>query len=55
MTGSADPFGSHDLEDILALLASRPSIVADMESAPDQIRDFVGGRFSRLLGTSDPG
>lgn len=32
--GADDPWGSHDLEDILALLASRPSLVAEVAKAP---------------------
>lgn len=39
--GSDDPFGSHDLEDILALIASRPRILDEVASAPPEIRSFV--------------
>jgi predicted nucleotidyltransferase len=51
--GASDPFGSHDLEDILALLAARPSLVAEVEKAPREIRKFVGEKSSLLLGLGD--
>lgn len=39
--GAQDPFGSHDLEDILALVASRPEIVAEVRESEASLRDFV--------------
>lgn len=49
--GSSDPFGSHDLEDILALTASRVDLVGEVEHASDELRQFVAtstGRFLQL-------
>jgi hypothetical protein len=51
--GSRDPFSSHDLEDILALLASRPTIVAEVNDAPESIRSFVSDRSRMLLDLGD--
>lgn len=39
--GAEDPFGSHDLEDILALVASRPEIVTEVRESEASLRDFV--------------
>lgn len=44
-----DPFASHDLEDVVALVASRPTIVAELRAAPAEIRDFVRVQLSGLL------
>ncbi len=48
--GRADPFASHDLEDILALLASRDTLVAEVDGAPHAVQDFVTTSAARLLG-----
>ena len=47
--GSDDPYVSHDLEDILALVASRPALVGEVSEAPSVLRDFVGSRSAALL------
>jgi len=47
--GAADPFASHDLEDILALLASRPGIVDEVVAAPVELRRFIAERAGRFL------
>jgi len=39
--GREDPLASHDLEDILALLASRPALVGEVAAAPRPLREFV--------------
>jgi len=51
--GEDDPFVSHDLEDILALLASRPGIVAEAAAAPVDIRTFIAARVELLVGRDD--
>ena len=51
--GADDPFVSHDLEDIIALVAARPSIVGETEAAPSEIRHFVAGRSLALLSHPD--
>jgi hypothetical protein len=47
--GAADPFASHDLEDILALLASRPAIEEGVARAPAELRRFIAERAGRFL------
>lgn len=39
--GANDPFSSHDLEDIFALFASRPTILMDVLSAREDVRTYV--------------
>ena len=51
--GVGDPFASHDLEDIIALVAARPSIIGETEAAPTEMRDFVAGQVSALLSHPD--
>jgi hypothetical protein len=47
--GAADPSESHDLEDILALLASRPGIEEEVARAPVELRRFIAERAERFL------
>jgi hypothetical protein len=47
--GSADPLASHDLEDILALLASRPGIIEEVSAAPAVLREYVGAQARAFL------
>lgn len=39
--GKGDPLASHDLEDILGVIASRAKIVDEVRAAPNGVRDFV--------------
>lgn len=48
--GQHDPLGSHDLEDILALLASRPSAVDEVLAASEELRNFIAEWVEWLLG-----
>jgi hypothetical protein len=47
--GAADPFASHDLEDILALLASRPSIVDEVRRASPVAARFIASGAVTLV------
>jgi len=47
--GAGDPYASHDLEDILALVASRPAIVAEVGASASGLRHFVGAASAALL------
>jgi predicted nucleotidyltransferase len=47
--GKGDPFSSQDLEDIIALTASRESLSDELDTAPSEIREYVRGWFSWLL------
>ena len=39
--GQADPLNSHDLEDIIALIASRPQMVPELRGAPQSLAGFI--------------
>lgn len=47
--GIRDPGGSHDLEDILALIASRPTIVREVAGAAGRVRGAVAGGAAAFL------
>jgi hypothetical protein len=49
--GKGDYVASHDLEDVLAIVDGRPSLVAELESAADEAAVFVRRRLGEL--TSD--
>ena len=51
--GGDDPFASHDLEDVLGVIACRPTIVEEMASAPVQIREYLAQCSSVLLAHPD--
>ena len=39
--GAADPMSSHDLEDLITVVAGRAEIVDDVRAAPAEVRTFV--------------
>lgn len=47
--GAGDYLGSHDLEDVLAVIDGRPSIVADCFDAPDAVKQYLHYKFAELL------
>ncbi len=47
--GQDDPFASHDLEDFLALLASRPSLVGEVRASPTELVEWLGEAAAGLL------
>jgi hypothetical protein len=47
--GVADPYSSHDLEDILALVASRPRIVSEIREAKAELKAFIVAQTASLL------
>ena len=47
--GAGDPWASHDLEDILTLLASRPGVEDEVAAAPARIREFIGEQAARIF------
>lgn len=51
--GADDPFSSHDLEDILALMVSRPTIVAELNEAPLNVQQIVQAGFRWLIESAD--
>jgi hypothetical protein len=49
--GNDDYSGSHDLEDLIAVVDGRPEIVQEVRSAPIDVRRYIASEFGRLLGT----
>lgn len=51
--GESDYYASHDLEDILAIVDGRPSLVDEIAGADDAVRNCLVESFGSLLGNSD--
>lgn len=51
--GKGDYYGSHDLEDVITLVDGRAAIVAEVASAPSEVRAFVATSFAKMLGHPD--
>lgn len=51
--GAGDPLVSHDLEDILSLVASRPSVEAELRAAPEEVARYVADGFRALRARRD--
>jgi hypothetical protein len=47
--GAADIYGSHDLEDVIAVIDGRPELLEEMESAPTDVREFVRKQIENLF------
>jgi hypothetical protein len=47
--GKGDYFGSHDLEDALAVVDGRPSLVQEVSSAPDDLRAYLVSKWHALI------
>jgi hypothetical protein len=47
--GAEDPYGSHDLEDIIALVASRPKIIAETTSSVPELARYVRDSTAQFL------
>jgi len=50
--GREDPLNSHDLEDILALLVSRPTLLEEVAAAPPELQAYVAEQAKAFL--ADP-
>lgn len=48
--GSDDPFGSHDLEDLLMLIAGRPELANEVQPLSPDVRAFIADSARMLLG-----
>ncbi len=53
--GKDDPVNSTDLEDILALIASRPTIIEQLQQSPPELRDYVRDQTAGFLRNPDAG
>ncbi|WP_310569579.1 hypothetical protein [Gemmatimonas sp.] len=51
--GRESPFDSHDLEDIIGVMASRPTIVTEGRAAPLAVRRFLAEQCRALLADAD--
>ncbi|MDZ4259523.1 MAG: hypothetical protein U0974_13740 [Gemmatimonadales bacterium] len=47
--GANDPGASHDLEDIVAIVVSRPGIVEEVHAAPEKVRGFITDSTGQFL------
>lgn len=49
--GNNDYSGSHDLEDVIAVIDGRPDIVDEVRRASSDVRTYVGSQIDQLLST----
>jgi len=49
--GRNDYRGSHDLEDVIAVIDGRPELLHEVGEAPDDVRTYVATEARKLLGT----
>ena len=47
--GAADPMSSHDLEDLITVVAGHAGIVEDVSAAPEEVRHFIREQTARFL------
>lgn len=47
--GTRDPIASHDLEDIIAVVDGRQSIVREIQASPPEVRAFIAAAWRDLL------
>lgn len=50
--GRDDPFGSHDLEDVVMFIAGRPELTGELQSLPMDARAFIADSAKKLLAAS---
>ncbi|WP_022663108.1 hypothetical protein [Paucidesulfovibrio longus] len=51
--GEGDFMASHDMEDLIALIDGRLEIVADVEAADNEVRDYLAQSMGHLLANDD--
>jgi hypothetical protein len=51
--GSRDPTSSHDLEDVIAVIDGRELLVAEIQAAPADVRQFISSAWRELLATGN--
>jgi len=49
--GNTDYLSSHDLEDLLAVIDGRASLLSECETSAPELRQYLAGRFDQLLKT----
>ena len=50
--GAADPMSSHDLEDIVSVVAGRDVVIEDVRAAPEDVRQFITAQTNAFLATA---
>jgi len=50
--GDSDWMGSHDVEDIIAVIAGRDTILKELEGPPPEVRDHIANWSRKLLNAS---
>ena len=51
--GHADHIGSHDVEDIVTVVAGRPELVDELSAEPPHVRDWLASRTAQFLAHPD--
>ena len=51
--GRGDPTSSHDLEDVIAVVDGRDSLIEELEAASPDVREFIAAAWRDLLETGD--
>lgn len=51
--GRNDPIASHDLEDIIAVIDGRDSLVHELQAAPPEVRSFIAAAWQAFLSADD--
>ena len=51
--GKGDFAGSHDLEDVMAVVDGRPEIVEEVSAAKEDVRSYLSTELSKLLKDPD--
>ena len=51
--GNNDPLGSRDIEDILNVVAGRPTLIDEIEHSPDELRQGIAEDLAALMRTRD--
>ena len=51
--GSDDPLASHDIEDILNLVDGRKALVAEIEAADEDVRNYIAYQVGELMSHKD--
>lgn len=50
--GKMDYHGSHDLEDIIAVVDGRPELLEEVSRADEELREYLKREFKRLIGSA---
>ena len=51
--GNADYFASHDLEDVIAVIDGRPSLLRELQHSPNELKIYVAGEVRKLIGKQE--